>query len=401
MVKMPDLLARSIWPTAVGFGFFCTSCLLGAGKPSSEFNEEQLRALYAQPPAAWPAAEHDPSVTPRELGLLPDPPEADPKLVALGEQLFFDPRLSTTGQMACASCHDPDLGWADGRTTSFGFRRTQLPRNAPTVQNSGLLPTLFWDGRADSLEQLTLLVLEHPDEMRGTGDAVVERLAAVPAYAEAFAALPGGDGVTLEKVTAAVAAFCRDTVGGKSRFDAFLRGREEALSDAELRGLHLYRTQAACMNCHDGPEMTDGKLHVTGLSLYGTPREDLGAYAVTGEAADSGAFRTPGLRNLERTAPYMHHGLFESLPVTLRAYNGGMPTQRDRPNDAGDPIPVKSPLLKPLGLTDDELDDLEAFLRSLTEPHRRVEPPDLPPWADAADAPVPAPADATAGHAAP
>ena len=396
---MAEHAARLLLPGSVllAVALLC----LGLTPPPAEPTAEQLRAWYTQPPEAWPAAEHDPSVTPRELGLLPEPPEMDPALVELGEQLFFDPRLSTSGQMACASCHDPDLGWADGRTTSFGFRRTQLPRNAPTVQNSGLLPRLFWDGRARSLEELTLDVLEHPDEMRGTAGAVVERLAAVPEYARKFDAIGDEPGVTIEKVTSAVAAFCRSNQGGKSRFDAFLRGRHDALSDAELRGLHLYRTAANCMNCHDGPEMTDGKLHVTGLSLYGTPREDLGAYAVTGDAEDVGAFRTPGLRNLERTAPYMHHGLFESLPVTLRAYNGGMPAQRDKPNAAGDPVPVKSPLLQPLGLTDEQLADLEAFLRSLSEPHRRIEPPDLPPFAET-PAPVPAsvPAEA-AGHAGP
>ncbi len=361
---------------------------------------DDLRALYTQPPADWPAATVDEGVDPRELGLLPDLPEADEALVDLGEQLFFDPRLSTTGQMACASCHDPDLGWADGRTTSFGFRRTQLPRNAPTIQNSGHLPVLFWDGRAKSLEELTLNVIEHPDEMRGTGGAVVERLAAVPAYAEAFEKVTGEPGVNIEKVTSAVAAFCRSVNGGKSRFDAFLRGRENALSDAELRGLHLYRTEAKCMNCHDGPEMSDGKLHVTGLSLSGTPREDLGAYTITGKPEDSGSFRTPTLRNIEKTGPYMHHGLFESLPVTLRAYNGGMPTQRDRINDPADPVPVKSPLLHELNLTDAQLDDLEAFLRSTTEPHRLVLPPELPPYADDAPAVV-VPADASAGHATP
>ncbi|BAM03498.1 cytochrome-c peroxidase [Phycisphaera mikurensis] len=392
---------RAVALPAVAAGLVAGLGLLaGATAPADDPSAADLRAIYSQPPAAWPAATVDEGVEPRELGLLPELPEADEKLVGLGEMLFFDPRLSTTGQMACASCHDPDLGWADGRTTSFGFRRTQLPRNAPTIQNSGHLHPLFWDGRAGSLEELTLEVIEHPDEMRGTGTAVVERLSAVPAYAEAFAEIPGEPGVTIEKVTSAVAAFCRSVNGGKSRFDAFLRGRETALTDAELRGLHLYRTEARCMNCHDGPEMSDGKLHVTGLSLSGTPREDLGAYAVTGRPEDSGAFRTPTLRNIAKTGPYMHHGLFESLPVTLRAYNGGMPTQRDRINDPADPVPVKSPLLHELGLDDAQLGDLEAFLRSTTEPHRLVLPPDLPPHAD--DAPPPAiPPDAEAGHARP
>ncbi|MBB6431358.1 cytochrome c peroxidase [Algisphaera agarilytica] len=323
-----------------------------------------------------------------ELGLLPDVefPEDNPytkEKAELGRQLFYDPRLSASGEMACASCHDPDLGWADGRTVSFGRQRLELQRNAPSAMNSGHMDVLFWDGRADSLEDLTLKVIENANEMHGVGDEVARFINDIPEYREKVQEVFGQDEVTIDAITKAVATFVRTINGGRSNFDRFLKGRPDALSDAALRGLHLFRTKAMCMNCHHGPLLSDNKLHTTGLSLYGTPREDLGAYHVTLDPQDSGKFKTPPLRHISRTGPYMHHGLFESLMVTVRAYNGGMIEPRAKKNRPNDPLlPKNSPLLHELNLTDSELNDLVAFLESLEEPHRRVLPPELPPFRD-------------------
>ena len=348
-----------------------------------------LRAAYAGPPESWPPARVDGGVDAVELGLLPDPvhpadnPYNDAK-EALGEMLFFDPRLSGSGQMACASCHEPDLGWADGRVISFGHDRTPLQRNAPTAQNTGHLPILFWDGRAASLEDVVRDVVAHPDEFRSGEELVAERIADVPGYAEHFEAAFGDPEADLDRVADAIACFIRELNGGRSRFDAFLRGRDAALSDAAVRGLHLFRTDARCMNCHHGPLLSDGKLHNTGLALLSTPSADPGAYAVTGDPEHVGAFRTPTLRNLPRTRPFMHHGLFDSLDVVVKSYNIGNPTLREKKGgwtDAdGNPLPgqTKSPLLHRLDLEDHQLDDLKAFLTSLEEAHRRIEPPDLP-----------------------
>ncbi|QEL20876.1 cytochrome-c peroxidase [Limnoglobus roseus] len=338
-----------------------------------------LRAEYLKPAKEWPKPTLDAGVEHRELGRLPEAthPKDNPlskDKAELGKALFFDGRLSGTGQAACASCHDPDLAWADGRTTSFGHDRKQLRRNSPSVLNAAFAASYFWDGRSASLEDQALAVLANVDEMRADEKTVVSRLEQKAGYPELFEKAYGDKAVTLDRVVKAVACFERTLVGGKSKFDAFLSGRGESLTDAEVRGLHLFRTDGRCLNCHNGPTFSDGKFHEVGLSYYEREFEDLGRYRAT---KDVGAFRTPSLRNAGRTAPYMHNGLFE-LPGVLRMYNAGMPTIRRKESQKDDPkFPVKSPLLKPLGLNKQDLADLEAFLRSLDEPVRRVRPPTI------------------------
>ena len=389
----PHLLSGSprLWVVVALIGAATWPLLNNLAAESAEsvaVTAEHLREVYSRPAAEWPAVVVDEGVEPVELGLLPEVtyPADNPWSQAkedLGRQLFYDPRLSATNQMACASCHDPDLGWADGRTVSFGRRRLELPRNAPTAMNSGHQEILFWDGRADSLEDLTLKVIENADEMHGVGDDAAAKIHSVPEYRRQFQEVFGSDEVTIDAVTMSVATFVRTINGGRSDFDRFLGGRPDAMSDAAIRGLHLFRTQARCMNCHHGPTLSDGKLHNTGLTLYGRPEQDLGQYLITGDPADVGKFKTPPLRHVSRTGPYMHHGLFESLIVTMRAYNGGMPELRRRRGQEDDPLfPVKSPLLHELGLDAGQLDDLVAFLEALEEPHRRVVPPELPAFAD-------------------
>lgn len=343
----------------------------------------RLRGLYGRPPAEWPAPDVDSTVEWVELGLLPEPPHPtdnpfSKEKAELGKLLFFDPRLSQGGQMACASCHDPDLGWADGRTTSFGLNRQPLTRNAPTVLNAAFQKQFFWDGRAESLEVQARHVMLNPAEMAGTEERVVATLTALPAYRRAFADAFGCEDITFDLVSKALATFERTLVGGHSRFDAFLRGRPDSLDDQQIIGLHLYRTQARCMNCHHGPSFSDGKLHNLGLSYYGRKFEDLGAYKTTGKAEDVGKFRTPTLRNIGNTGPYMHNGLFE-LSGVINMYNAGMPTLRRKEHQADDPLfPAKSPLLKTLSLSKQDMSDVLAFLDALSEPPRRIRPPELP-----------------------
>ena len=153
---------------------------------------------------------------------------------------------------------------------------------------------------------------------------------------------------------------------------------DAALTDAELIGLDLFRREARCLNCHHGPTFTDGRFHDLGLSFHGRSNEDLGRHAITKDPADKGRFRTPTLRNVTRTAPLMHTGMFE-LRGVLSMYNAGMVTLKRQPYERNDPhFPVKSPLLKPLGLNKQDLADLTAFLGSLEEPKRRVRPPAIP-----------------------
>lgn len=342
----------------------------------------KLRAEYAKPPTEWPKPTLAPGVEHRELGRVPLPqhPNTNPyskEKAELGKALFFDGRLSGTGQMACASCHDPDLAWADGRTVAFGHGRKALKRNSPSILNVAWQSAYFWDGRAGSLEEQALAVLDNEDEMRADRKGVVERLQKVKGYPEMFQAAFGDPGISVERVAQALACYERTIVSGRSRFDAFLRGETKSLTDAEVRGLHLFRTDARCLNCHNGPNFSDGKFHDVGLSYYGREFEDLGRFRVTKKKEDVGAFRTPSLRNVGHTRPYMHNGLFP-LDGVLRMYNAGMPTLRRKPHQEDDPnFPTKSPLLKPLGLNKLDLADLEAFLRALNEPPLRVRPPKI------------------------
>jgi cytochrome c peroxidase len=339
-----------------------------------------LRAAYARAPADWPKPILAEGVTHRELAPLPEPPHPkenpfSPAKATLGKLLFFEPRLSGSKQMACASCHDPEFGWTDGRTTSFGF---ELRRNAPTIANTAFNTSLFWDGRAATLEEQAKAVLLIPDEMHASEAVIAERLNSSKGYRAAFELAFGSTEATFERVSQAIAAFERTIVGGRSKFDRFLKQGPDVLSDSELRGLHLFRTDARCLNCHNGPTFSDGQFHNLGLSYYGRLYEDLGKYPISKDKADVGKFKTPSLRNIGNTAPYMHNGLFEIAGV-LNMYNAGMPTVRPKADQVNDPLfPTKSKLLEPLRLNKQDLTDLEAFLRTLDEPKIRVRPPDLP-----------------------
>jgi len=343
----------------------------------------KLREIYAGDPLNWPAPHVDPDVAWKEIGLLPEVehPAGNPHSAAkeaLGRTLFFDPRLSGSEQIACASCHDPDLGWADGRTTSFGHSRKMLARNAPSIRNTAFQRYLFWDGRADSLEDQAEQVLTNPDEMRSGPEHVVALLESEPGYQQLYRDAFSDEAISLDRVAQALACFERTVVGGSSKFDGFLKGNTAALSDEALLGMDLYRREARCINCHNGPAFSDGSFHDLGLSNYGRPFEDLGRERITNNPRDTGKFRTPSLRDATATQPLMHNGLFE-LPVALTLYNAGMPTPQRKQSQADDPrFPVKSPLLKPLGLNKQDLADLTAFLTSLEEPKRRIRPPQIP-----------------------
>lgn len=320
----------------------------------------------------------------KELGLLPgiEHPKANPHSAEkeeLGKQLFFDPRLSGSGQLACASCHDPDLGWTDGRSMAFGDSRKELKRNSLSIFNSAHQQSLFWDGRADSLESQAKDVLCNPHEMRSTEAHLTETLSAIPEYATQFEKAFGAQEVTLNRVAQALACFERSLVGGRSRFDAFLRGNKRALSDQAIAGLHLFRTDGRCINCHHGPNFSDGKFHNLGLSYYGRKIQDSGRYEATKNNEDQGRFRTPSLRNVLETRPYMHNGQFD-LDQILTLYNNGIPTLMPQDASKDDPLAPKekSPHIRQLGLNDVDLEDLKAFLQSLSEPRARIRPPKLP-----------------------
>lgn len=354
---------------------FLVSSLAILSSPASADLDKDLLESYRDGQEQWPPFVVSEGVEAEPLGRLPSPDLPSwqtPEVEELGKQLFFDPRLSGSGQLACASCHDPQLGWGDGRATSFGHDRRLGTRNAMTLLNVAYVERFFWDGRSSSLEEQALLPIEDPLEMAADLDEVLDRLNAIPGYREAFRESLDTPVVTASSLGKALAAFQRTLVSRPNRFDRFLDGHGE-LDDQEIHGLHLFRTRAKCMNCHHGPLLSDGRFHNIGLALVGSRHEDLGRFSITGREADKGAFRTPSLRDLTYTKPWMHNGLFVNLRGTLAAYNRGM-QQGHR-----DGQPEMSPLIKPLELTPEELDALETFLLTLSERPARVSPPKLPP----------------------
>lgn len=371
---MPCIRRRALGVGLVLLGWMVAWPLPQAATPVCDrarmaaWTDACLRAAYTADIAHWPAPTIDPGVHWDELAPLParapapaDNPTTAAK-VALGQRLFHDPRLSGSGQIACASCHDRDLGWSDGRRVSFGHDRQAGRRNAIGVRMSGHMRHLFWDGRAGSLEDQALHSLTDPREMAADLDTVLRALARTD-YPDAFADAFGQAHIDARRLGQALGAFQRSLSPRNGRFDRFLRGERQLLDDRQLRGLHVFRTQGRCMNCHSGPALTNHDFHNLGLHFHGRSRQDLGRFEVTGVAADSGRFRTPSLRGVARTAPYMHNGLFPHLRGVLTMYNAGMPRPRSGPQDDPDsPVPQPDPLLQPLGLSAEDLAALEAFL---------------------------------------
>lgn len=339
---------------------------------------EQLRQCYQQPPEQWPAPVIDEGVEYTELGLLPAPEATDArgeKLRALGRQLFFDPILSSSGHITCATCHHPDQHFADGRRTSNGHSFQEGRRNSPTLLNTGLHNSWFWDGRAGSLSGQAIEAMLNPIEMAATREGIERRLNSSAHYRSQFAEVLEDQSISLEDAGEALEAWVSTLRSRTSPFDRFLRGETRALSDQALLGLHLFRTRARCANCHMGPLFSDGQFHNIGLSYYGRELEDLGRYKVTGQPEDIGRFRTPSLRSVAATGPYMHNGVFPHLHGILIMYNAGAPRPRPKEHQLDDPLfPETSNLLRPLGLEQFELDALESFLLSLTfgTPKRRA-----------------------------
>ncbi|MFN3881276.1 MAG: cytochrome-c peroxidase [Nitrincola lacisaponensis] len=333
---------------------------------SSESVTLSLREQYALSPEFWPKPWIEEGVLWQELGPIPLLEPQRPAIVALGEKLFFDPLLSASGQIACASCHEPDLAFADGRRVSFGHNRAAGMRNSPSILLSGHFDSQFWDGRAATLEQQVLMPIEDPLEMAFSLSGLRDRLLDTPDYSDGFFTVWQDEVITTERVSEALAAYIRSLPWRSTPFDRFLAGNTGSMSEQAIEGLHLFRTKGRCMNCHSGPLMSDQQFHNLGLTYYGRRFEDLGRYGVTGRPEDVGAFRTPTLRGVSRTGPWMHNGLFPNLDGVLRLYNAGMPRPVPDSQTGDDPLfPVTSPLLQPLNLSATELQSLKAFLESL------------------------------------
>jgi cytochrome c peroxidase len=271
--------------------------------------------------------------------------------VALGRKLFFDPILSHDGTVACATCHRPDHGFAGPDAKPVGIGGRQASRRAPTLFNRAYGTAFFWDGRSASLEDQALEPIANPDEMGSSVAAAVARLKADAGYKERFAAA-FDDGVTAANLGKALASFERVLLRGDSSVDKFReRGERDALTDAERHGLWLYESKGQCWRCHAGKNFTDEAFHNTGVGWGGS---DLGRHVVTKKEADRGKYKTPTLRGVKLTAPYMHDGSLKTLEDVVEFYNKG-----------GGANPNLDPVVRPLGLSKEELADLVAFLKAL------------------------------------
>lgn len=299
----------------------------------------------------------------------------------LGKTLFYDPRLSQSNQIACASCHDPELAWTDNKTFSFGHDRQLGSRNAMSILNSAHATTLFWDGRAKSLENQASMPVRDTKEMNEHLDLAVDKIAKIKGYEVLFEKAFGSKTINALNITKAIATFERTIKSGSTKFDQFIDGKSEVYSDSEVNGLNLFRTKARCINCHNTGYFSDNKFENDGTSLLGTPQQDLGRYNVTKKLEDLGKFRVPTLREVARTGPWMHNGAFTPLRDVLTFYNAGNPEIKNKDIVTINGIKYKSPKskkLQPLNLTKDEIEDLEAFLETLSSRPQRISVPVLP-----------------------
>lgn len=253
--------------------------------------------------------------------LPPDNPINKDK-VALGRSLFFDPRLSVDNSVSCSTCHSPQIAFSDNRQVSLGVESRAGGRNAPSIINRAFSRVQFWDGAANSLEEQAKVPLINPKEMAMPGhELLVKKLGDIKGYKSWFKRVYARD-VNIDDLAKAIAAFERTVVSGNSRYDEFKNGNEHALNESEKRGLAIFEGKARCSQCHNGPNFTDEKFHNIGVGWDATV-VDLGRYQVTHNEQEIGAFKTPTLREIEGTAPYMHNGAFASLEETVAFYNEG------------------------------------------------------------------------------
>ena len=288
-----------------------------------------------------------------------EPPSTD--LVHLGKVLFFDKRLSLNDQQSCATCHNPDLGFGDGVDLSFGTMGNRVGRNSPHLYNLAWNVVFFWDGRASSLEEQALAPIASTEEMNLPLPILVSKLKKVPYYSREFQRIFPDDGITKENISIALAAFQRTIIVQNTPFDRYMKGDLSAMSPAAIRGMKLFEGKARCNVCHMGPNFTDNGFHNIGIG-----DADIGRQAIQKGVTNYGAFKTPGLRNIILTAPYMHDGSMGTLEEVMRHYNKG-----------GLKVKGLDSLMQPLHLTEKEIYDVIAFMGSLTE-HLEIKRPQIP-----------------------
>lgn len=350
------------------------------------------------------AAGGAPETPPPPLGLPPlefpaDNPQT-PEKIALGDKLFHDTRFSSTGLVSCASCHVREKAFADALRVSEGINKLTGTRNAPTVINAAYSTSAFWDGRSKDLEDQALHPFINPVEMALTDHQPILKVVRTdPEYKKQFKKVFGksGDQITMKEVTQAIASFQRTLISGNSPFDRYyFAGEEGALTEQQKRGFDLFVNKGRCVSCHRVEQtqalFTDNRFHNVGIGINTIQKEvpqlagkfletkmtlaevdkavlsdvrtsELGRFAITKVLDDLGSFKTPTLRNIAVTAPYMHDGSLATLrDVVVHYNNGGVTKEGDPVND------FLSGGIRPLNLTESEIDDLVAFMEALTSP---------------------------------
>jgi cytochrome c peroxidase len=300
-----------------------------------DLSVDQLKGLYRRPDAI-PFPQSNPYTAEK---------------ATLGKKLFFDTRLSAAKILSCGSCHNPAYGWGDGQPKGVGHGMKSLGRRSPTIINAAYGQLFMWDGRAGSLEEQALGPIKTEVEMNLPLDQMIERLKNIPEYVQLFQRVFPSEGITAMTVAKAIATFERMVVSGRSPFDTWIEGGQDAIPAAAQRGFVIFNTKARCAQCHEGWNFTDDSFHDIGL-----PDADIGRGKFLPSVVKmQQAFKTPGLREIVRRGPYMHDGSMATLEAVIEHYNvGGV----DRPS--------RSNVIKPLQLTDQDKSDLVSFLQTLS-----------------------------------
>ncbi len=313
-------------------GLFCIAMVVMLGLSASAMAD---KSDYLMPDVA-PAPKDNQTTTER---------------IQLGKALFFDPRLSGSNWISCATCHNPALGWSDGLATAIGHGMHELARATPTILNTGFNKFQFWDGRARTLEEQAVGPIQAAGEMNQNMGELIDELSAIDGYKVLFEAAYPGEGISEETIGKALAAFQRTVVTTESTFDLWIKGDEDAITASAKRGFELFEGKGRCVICHSGFNFTDDGFHNLGLK---EEMPDMGRYNVRKVAVLRGAFKTPTLRDVTLTAPYMHNGMYASMEEVIEHYDRG-----------GDVKEHLSPNMAPLNLTKQEKVDLLAFMKSL------------------------------------
>jgi cytochrome c peroxidase len=311
-------------------------------KLAPEEKSEDIKPPLGLPPIPWPK----------------DNPYSKEK-ADLGRLLYFDKRLSSDGTISCASCHNVPCGYSDCKEIAVGIKHSKGTRHSPTIINAAYGTIFFWDGRANSLEDQCKGPLGNPKEMTLIKDPheahklCVEKVRNISGYKILFKKAFGDEEVTLDKISQAIATFERTILSGNSPYDRYMAGEKTSLSPTQIHGMEVFK-KVGCAICHAGFRFTDGRFQNIGVGMD-APDPDLGRYLITHHQSEWGAFKTPGLREVEHTAPYMHDGSLKTLEEVIDYYDKGGIKNKNL-----------HPLMRPLNLSSDDKKALVTFLKALS-----------------------------------